>query len=71
MIGLGNENDVHTAHWHGNAALRSGSRVDTIEVFPATTQVVDMRPDNVGMWLFHCHVSDHMAGGMMTRYTVR
>jgi hypothetical protein len=27
-----------------------------------------MRPDNVGTWLFHCHVTDHMAGGMMTRY---
>jgi FtsP/CotA-like multicopper oxidase with cupredoxin domain len=50
--------------------LRHGARIDTIEVFPATTQVVDMRPDNVGTWLFHCHVADHMAGGMMTRYTV-
>ena len=29
-----------------------------------------MIPDDVGTWLFHCHVSDHMAGGMMTRYTV-
>jgi manganese oxidase len=71
VIGLGNENDVHTAHWHGNTVLRRGSRVDTVEVFPATTEVVDMRPDNVGTWLFHCHVTDHMAGGMMTRYTVK
>jgi manganese oxidase len=70
VIGLGNENDIHTAHWHGNTVLRHGSRIDTVNVFPATTEVVDMRPDNVGTWLFHCHVTDHMAGGMMTRYTV-
>jgi manganese oxidase len=70
LIGLGNENDIHTAHWHGNTVLRRGSRTDTVELFPATTEVVDMRPDNVGTWLFHCHVTDHMAGGMMTRYWV-
>lgn len=70
LIGLGNENDIHTAHWHGNTALRRGSRTDTVELFPATTEVVDLRPDNVGTWLFHCHVTDHMAGGMMTRYQV-
>jgi manganese oxidase len=69
-IGLGNENDIHTPHWHGNTVLRGGSRIDTVNVFPATTEVVDMRPDNVGTWLFHCHVTDHMAGGMMTRYRV-
>jgi FtsP/CotA-like multicopper oxidase with cupredoxin domain len=71
VIGLGNENDLHTVHWHGGTALHRGSRLDTIDVFPATTQVVDMRPDNAGTWLLHCHVADHMAGGMMTRYTVR
>ena len=29
-----------------------------------------MVPDNVGKWMFHCHLSDHMAGGMMTDYEV-
>jgi FtsP/CotA-like multicopper oxidase with cupredoxin domain len=70
LIGLGNETDIHTAHWHGNTALRQGSRIDTVKLFPATTEVVDMRPDNVGTWLFHCHVTDHMGGGMVTRYRV-
>jgi FtsP/CotA-like multicopper oxidase with cupredoxin domain len=70
VIGLGNEADIHTAHWHGNTVLRRGARADAVEVFPATTEVVDMQPDNPGVWLFHCHVADHMAGGMMTRYTV-
>jgi len=70
VIGLGNDNDTHTVHWHGNTVLRRGSRIDTLEVFPATAEVVDMQPDNVGTWLFHCHVTDHMAGGMITRYMV-
>jgi hypothetical protein len=68
LIGLGNENDIHTADWHGNTVLHRVSRTDTVELFPATTEAVNMRPDNVGTWLFHCHVTDHMAGGMMTRY---
>ena len=70
VIGLGNENDIHAAHWHGNTVLRRGARIDTVVVFPATTEVIDMRPNNVGVWLFHWHVTDHMSGGMMTRYTV-
>ena len=44
LIGLGNENDIHTAHWHGNTVLRRGSRTDTVELFPATTEVVDVFP---------------------------
>ena len=70
VVGLGNEDDIHTAHWHGNTVLHNGQRVDTAQVLPATSEVVDMIPDDVGTWLFHCHVSDHMAGGMVTRYTV-
>ena len=71
MMGLGNESDLHTAHWHGATVLQRGSRTDTVSLFPATTEVVDMRPDDAGTWMFHCHVADHMAGGMMTRYTVQ
>jgi hypothetical protein len=29
-----------------------------------------MVPDNVGTWLFHCHVADHLLGGMSVRYRV-
>jgi hypothetical protein len=29
-----------------------------------------MVPDNPGDWLFHCHVAEHMAGGMFARVTV-
>jgi FtsP/CotA-like multicopper oxidase with cupredoxin domain len=24
----------------------------------------------VGIWLFHCHVNDHIRAGMLTRYKV-
>lgn len=30
----------------------------------------DMVPDNVGTWLFHCHVNDHIKAGMIMRYLV-
>jgi len=32
--------------------------------------VGDMVPDNVGTWLLHCHVNDHILAGMQTRYRV-
>lgn len=39
---------------------------------PGVAQMVtaDMVPDRAGVWMFHCHVSDHMAAGMMTHYEV-
>jgi hephaestin len=32
--------------------------------------VADMVPDNPGRWLFHCHVTPHVMGGMQADYTV-
>jgi len=32
--------------------------------------VADMVPDNPGVWLFHCHVSNHLLMGMQGRYEV-
>jgi hypothetical protein len=37
-------------HFRESRRLRHGARIDTIEVFRPTTQVVDMRPDNAGTW---------------------
>lgn len=34
-------------------------------------QTVKMRAQFVGTWLLHCHVSDHLKGGMEALYTVR
>jgi manganese oxidase len=30
-----------------------------------------MVPDDPGIWLYHCHISDHMLAGMMARYEVK
>jgi manganese oxidase len=70
LLALGTETDLHTPHWHGNTAVAYGHRVDVVSLLPATTVVADMTPDDPGIWMFHCHVSDHIAGGMMGRYQV-
>jgi hephaestin len=44
--------------------------MDVVSLLPAGMLVADMVPDNVGTWLFHCHVADHLAAGMQTRYRV-
>jgi FtsP/CotA-like multicopper oxidase with cupredoxin domain len=33
-------------------------------------ETVDMTPDDPVVWLFRCHISDCMSGGMVTRYKV-
>jgi FtsP/CotA-like multicopper oxidase with cupredoxin domain len=70
VMSMGNEVDLHTPHWHGNTVIAGGMRTDTVNLLPATMAVANMVPDNPGIWLFHCHVSDHIAAGMQTRYQV-
>jgi manganese oxidase len=70
LLTLGDSNNFHTPHWHGNTVMQRGHRTDVIALSPGQMETVDMIPDNPGIWLFHCHVSDHMAGGMVTRYKV-
>jgi hephaestin len=67
---LGTEVDLHTPHWHGNTVTTNGMRSDMIQLMPGMMTVSDMVPDNVGTWLFHCHVNDHILAGMQTRYRV-
>jgi FtsP/CotA-like multicopper oxidase with cupredoxin domain len=71
LAALGDSNNYHTPHWHGNVVVQDGHRRDVLSLLPAETETVTMAPDNVGIWLFHCHVSDHMAGGMTARYEVQ
>jgi FtsP/CotA-like multicopper oxidase with cupredoxin domain len=70
LVGLGNESDLHSPHWHGNVVLSGGHRTDVIELLPASMKVADMVPDDPGIWLFHCHVEDHMMAGMSALYEV-
>ncbi len=69
-IGLGTELDVHTPHWHGNTLTMNGMRTDMVELLPMSMKVLDMVPDDPGVWQFHCHVNDHLDSGMLTTYTV-
>jgi manganese oxidase len=70
VMAMGTEVDLHTPHWHGNTVLSNGMRTDVVSLLPAMMLTADMVPDNVGTWLFHCHVNDHILAGMMSTYTV-
>jgi len=67
---LGDFFNGHTPHWHGNTVLVGGQRTDVLNIASAQMITADMVPDAVGIWLYHCHISDHMLAGMMARYQV-
>jgi FtsP/CotA-like multicopper oxidase with cupredoxin domain len=67
---LGDFFNAHTPHWHGNTVLVNGQRTDVLLVTSAEMITADMQPDAPGIWLYHCHISDHMLAGMVARYQV-
>ena len=70
MMGMGSEKDLHSPHWHGKTVTDGTRHVDVVELMPGSTISVDMVADNPGVWLLHCHVADHMEGGMMATFTI-
>lgn len=74
LLGMGNELDLHTPHWHGETATigfkEFARRTDVVDLLPASMVTADMNMDNPGEWLFHCHVADHLHAGMMATYQV-
>jgi hypothetical protein len=70
LLGMGNEIDLHTPHWHGETVTDGKRNTDVIEPLPGSMVTVDMLADNPGTWMFHCHVEDHMENGMMAVYTI-
>ena len=70
LITIGEGGNLHTPHWHGNVVLQAGRRTDVVSISPAQMETVDMVPDDPGMWMYHCHVDDHMLAGMMALYRV-
>ncbi len=70
LMGMGNEKDIHTPHWHGETVTDGRRNVDVVELLPASTIAVDMIADNPGTWLFHCQVANHMEAGMMAEFTI-
>jgi hephaestin len=70
LMAMGTEVDLHTPHWHGNTVVANGMRTDVASLLPAQMITADMTPDDPGVWLFHCHVNDHLIAGMVSRYQV-
>ena len=66
---------THPIHIHGHTwwVVRSskkstitGYHTDTVLVRPREEIDVAFVADNVGGWMYHCHIVDHMATGMMS-----
>lgn len=73
LMGLGDLTDVHTVHFHGQSFVYKSKtlhRDDVYDIFPGIYATVEMVPDSVGDWLLHCHVNNHLTGGMQTLFSV-
>ena len=69
VISIGQE--FHTFHVHGHRWVTpEGVLTDNVNMGPGTYTTFDWTEDNVGDWLYHCHVPTHMEGGMVGVYTV-
>jgi FtsP/CotA-like multicopper oxidase with cupredoxin domain len=64
----------HPIHLHGHAfrvisrngtATKYGEWQDTVLMAPRERVEIAFVADNPGDWMFHCHVLEHQAGGMM------
>ncbi|XP_077341097.1 ferroxidase HEPHL1-like [Lithobates pipiens] len=74
LIGLGEEVDMHTVHFHAQSFLYrkdTEHRADVFDLFPGTFQTIELVAGNPGTWLLHCHVNDHIHAGMETTLTVK
>ena len=65
----------HPIHLHGHSfqvVARNGHPTrlkewrDTVLMAPRETVDIVFVADNPGDWMFHCHILEHMAGGMMS-----
>ncbi|XP_075865333.1 ceruloplasmin-like [Microcebus murinus] len=73
LIGMGGEFDLHTVHFHGHSFQFTDQglyRSDVYDLPPGIYRTVKMYPRDVGTWLFHCHVGEHIDAGMESTYTV-
>jgi len=69
VVSIGRE--FHTWHIHGHRWLdASGQLTDNVQLGPGMYTTFEFMEDNPGKWLVHCHVPDHMEGGMIAEYIV-
>uniref|UniRef100_A0AAQ5ZYP3 ferroxidase n=1 Tax=Amphiprion ocellaris TaxID=80972 RepID=A0AAQ5ZYP3_AMPOC len=74
LVGMGNEVDMHTVHFHEETFIYKtdrAHRADVFDLFPGTFQTVEMVAGFPGTWLLHCHVADHIHAGMETTFTIK
>ncbi len=62
--------EFHAFHLHGHRWSSNGQFVDVVQLGPSNATSFEFVVDNPGKWLYHCHVTDHMMGGMMGMYEV-
>lgn len=69
----------HPMHMHGHffqvvtvngRAVKQRVWRDTVVMAPRQEMEIAFVAENVGQWMFHCHVLDHAAGGMMGTFIV-
>ncbi|XP_051718062.1 ferroxidase HEPHL1-like isoform X3 [Ctenopharyngodon idella] len=73
LLGLGNEVDMHTVHFHSQSFIYKtdhSHRADVYDLFPGTFQTIELIAGSPGQWLLHCHVTDHIYAGMEALLTV-
>ncbi|XP_071964976.1 hephaestin-like protein [Antedon mediterranea] len=74
LISMGTDVDLHSVHFHAQTVTYqtdTTQRADVFELFPGVYKTIEMEPDNVGTWLLHCHVNDHIFAGMEALFTVQ
>ncbi|XP_041369920.1 hephaestin-like protein [Gigantopelta aegis] len=62
IIGMGNEIDIHSIHFHGQTLHYEHHSGDTVPVFPAIFKTARMTAGLPGRWLVNCMVSEHFKG---------
>jgi FtsP/CotA-like multicopper oxidase with cupredoxin domain len=62
--------EFHAFHIHGHRWNSNGQFVDVVQIGPSNATSFDFVADNPGKWLYHCHVTDHMMGGMVGMYVI-
>jgi FtsP/CotA-like multicopper oxidase with cupredoxin domain len=73
---LNNTRWPHSMHLHGHhfqsdlARYESGIWHDTLAMAAGERATIRFRAENPGDWLFHCHMIEHQAAGMVTRLRV-
>ena len=69
----------HPFHLHGyffqvleenGSAPAYAAWKDTVNLKPRSSMKIAFMPDRAGMWMYHCHILEHHAAGMMAHFEV-